>query len=63
VNVAMYPMVLDSMVISSGQPHANLLLSMDAERRGSAAAGGGSDGGADTVGSQLQPNVRLALRA
>jgi hypothetical protein len=32
-----------------------------AERQGSAAAGSGSDGGADAGGSQLQPNVRLGM--
>jgi len=35
----------------------------EAERRGSAAAGSGSDGGADAVGSQLQPNVRRCAAA
>jgi hypothetical protein len=42
------------MIVSSGQPHANLLLFMEAERWRSPAAGSGSDAGADAGGSQVQ---------
>ena len=46
---ALYPMV-----ISSHRPHADCLLSMEAERCGSGAADSGSEGRADAVYRRLQ---------
>jgi hypothetical protein len=48
--------VLYHMILSYSQPPANLLLSVEAERCGSAAPESGS--GADAVRRQLQPVVR-----
>src|SRR5262249_46982398 len=47
MSVTMFPMVLYYMVVSLDRPYADLLLSMEAERQVSAAAGSGS---ADWVG-------------
>src|SRR6266852_3399674 len=54
LSVTMPPIVLPHIVISSRQPHADLVLSIEAERQPSAAAGSRSDEGAEAVGSQLQ---------
>ena len=54
MSVTMHLMGLHPMIVSSSQPHADLLLSMEAERWRSPAAGSGSDAGADAVGNQVQ---------
>jgi hypothetical protein len=46
------------MIISSPWPPADLLLSLDAEREVSAAAGSGSEAGADAVSGRLQTLYR-----
>src|SRR5207245_5412644 len=53
VSMTMHPAVLDHMVVSLSQPHADLLLSIEAERQPSAAAGRGSEARADAGGTQL----------
>jgi hypothetical protein len=49
------------MVVSFSQPHADLLLSIEAERWRSPAAESVSEERAYAVGSQVQPNVRRAM--
>ena len=58
VSVTMHPTALYHMVISLRRSYADRLLSMEAERWRSAAAGSGSEGRADAVGSQVQCLVR-----
>jgi hypothetical protein len=62
MSVTMHPMALHHMGFSSSQPHADLLLSIEAERCASAAPGSGSDVGADAGGRRLQAVVRLGPR-
>jgi hypothetical protein len=56
--MTMHPAVLYPMVASFSQPHADLLLSIEAERCGSGAANSGSEARADAVCRRLQPVVR-----
>src|SRR5947207_976132 len=54
----MHPTALYCIVVSLSRIHAKLLLSLEAERCASAAAGSGSEARADAVGSRLQAVVR-----
>src|SRR5713226_2689495 len=58
VSMTMHPAVLYHMGVSFSQPHADLLLSIEAERWRSPAAGSGSEARADAGGSQVQRLVR-----
>src|SRR5712691_9987664 len=58
LSVTMPPIVLPHIVISSRQPHADLVLSIEAERSRSPAAGSRSEARAEAGGSQVQCNVR-----
>ena len=61
MSVTMHLMGLQPMIVSSSQPHADLLLSMEAERWRQLLRNSGSDAGADAVPSQLHALVRRGV--
>src|SRR3989442_1269422 len=56
--MTMHPAVLYHMIVSFSQPHADLLLSMDAERQVSAAGNSRSEARAEAIPSRLHTLVR-----
>ena len=62
MSMTMHPAVLYHIVISSRRPHADLLLSMEAERYASGAADSRSEARAEAIGGRLHAIVRPGPR-
>jgi hypothetical protein len=61
VSATIHPTVLHHMVFSSHQPHTNLLLSIEAERPRSPAAGSGREAGSALFGENVRMDIGSAF--